>query len=57
LLNIDPPSEFLEMLDRACDQRGVTRQTLVKFILYEWLRPAYLEEHIALFHNQKAKKE
>jgi len=36
--NIDLSHEFLEMLDNECEVRGVPRQTLVKYVLWDWLR-------------------
>lgn len=36
--NIDMPVGFLDMLDAECAKRGISRQPLVKYVLYEWLR-------------------
>jgi hypothetical protein len=55
--NIDLPIDFLQMLDREAEARGVTRQSMVKFILYEWLRNIHLARQVALLHQGSFKSQ
>jgi hypothetical protein len=49
---IDLPTGFLDLLDEECDRRGVPRQSLIKFIVYEWLTKC-LEQRASLWPRKK----